>query len=758
MPVKRTAASRAKLSRISRSAERTPSRSFQQQVSDPFSQRIGSAGEPVSFLEDRPQPSDVGPVSQLRSEEIARLKTKGRKRKEDISQREIETTSQLTKEEIQRLEEKGTTGIRGVIRKPFVRTGVERPSPRPPREPTVKEKKESLVSFATREGKPKEVIKGRVQAADINPFERFTEEKIKTPLRRAEMKGGIGALPAFVGSAGVAFVETGFVEPVKFGKELLFHPIKTTKALGSGLKEIVTSPTARQQIGLEIGETAKESPGTVAGTVLGIVGSPFIVAKIGRVAAKKGQSLFIKGTAKVTGKAAIPAEKILAKTTPTSKSLEEALRKFGRSADPRGGISVVTAAPQPLKGRVAQAGRKGAVGLEDPGIFVTPTREGASRLFLRLDQKGSFKLSLLPSLPKIPKPTVSVFQAPRGVSSIPGEIISAPGFLEVRSFFGKQPASGTVFITKRSQIGKELILQEFPAKGGEILPIARTIRRNGKVIKLEAGAKLKKGDILREAGTPELEAVIPEGQRFITESGRKSAFEFITGFKDFTLVKGRPVGIQRFKLVDDVAPPTKSITAKPLVEPRRLIKSPRKRRGKRRPISSRAEIEETRVSPTSQILGQVSRPSPLSSRVAFTLSRALGRAPSRLSRTPARAHPSQRAPSRIRTPIGGGISFPSPSGTSFTGGSVRGASGFSGISSGISAISSGITPSKKQISQRETPKPKRIVKKKKRTPITRKFKFTPTLLGIQPSVKKKRKDLILPKQFFTGIEVRVPRR
>ena len=225
---------------------------------------------------------------------------------------------------------------------------------------------------------------------------------------------------------------------------------------------------------------------------------------------------------------------------------------------------VQTSSPAKIKGTQAGLGRKGAVGLEDPGIYVTPAGEG-SPYFLRIGDEA-LEYGLISSNPfaDIKKafevPTVTRAKT-QGVSKLPRDVIQQPGFEPVKAFQETQVGQGKAFITKRSEIGQgEIPRQFFEATEDFNIDVNLRVERGGVKIKT---SDIKKGDIMLEAGTSEIEAVIPSGQSFQyipkTFLGKIKGFDYYTEFKGakvavrdtiLTTEKGKQVVSSTFSTID----------------------------------------------------------------------------------------------------------------------------------------------------------------------------------------------------------------
>ena len=252
---------------------------------------------------------------------------------------------------------------------------------------------------------------------------------------------------------------------------------------------------------------------------------------------------------KLRGKPEVDPEDVFSKqvteggeTLPKAKSAQEAVEQFQKTD------SVSTASPSKIEGDTAGGGRKGSVGLEDPGIYVTPKGE-ASPYFLRTSGYAKRKkFTLNPK--KIYESAKAKFQTPTvtelkttGVVEPSQKALDTPGFSGVRKQQEELVGRGKAQITKRSKIGQgEAKRQQFPAEEDFETPVPLTVVRDGKTTKVPKDGKIQKGDLITEAGTTELEAVIPAGSKFTDE-----------GIVGFTRWDGKKVAIRRGDLVVDRA-------------------------------------------------------------------------------------------------------------------------------------------------------------------------------------------------------------
>jgi hypothetical protein len=295
------------------------------------------------------------------------------------------------------------------------------------------------------------------------------------------------------------------------------------KEFARGIWTSLTNPVASAQA---IGQELRTQPEFFIGQQIGTYGTFKGVGAVGGV---------IKNTYVKTGSTYIPSEQVFSsqvltegKTFPMSKSSSYALEQFNKQP------YVQTSAPSKLSGTTAGEGNFGNLGLEDSGIYVTPKGEG-SPYFLEVGRKGEYSLTLNPFKPIIDffkTPTVTEFKV-KGISQIPREVVSQPGFEPVKTFFKEEGSkTGQAYITKRSEIGqRELPRQTFRTPLDKIDKLFGETRR------------------VTESGTGELEAVVPFGTKF--EYTPKTKLGKVKGFEEYTTYEGANVPIRRAELLSE---------------------------------------------------------------------------------------------------------------------------------------------------------------------------------------------------------------
>jgi hypothetical protein len=189
----------------------------------------------------------------------------------------------------------------------------------------------------------------------------------------------------------------------------------------------------------------------------------------------------------------------------------------------QGYIEVVTASPKKLSSNTAQGSRKGDLGLEDSGVYVSPVGSGNPN-FLRISSpdivgESSVSMNIFKGLFDVP--TVTRFKA-RAVERQPTSVVNQAGFEASTNWLAQQGAaqSGKVYITKRSEVGTGGIQKQ--------------------VFELPSGRRTV------ESGTTELEGVIGQGQSFTYKA--KGFLSKVKGYGEYTVVDSHPVAVRRATL------------------------------------------------------------------------------------------------------------------------------------------------------------------------------------------------------------------
>ena len=528
-----------------------------------------------------------------------------------------------------------------------------------------------------------------------------------------------------------AFVLSSAVSAKEFFIDPLRTPIQSAKDTVQGLASLGTQEGRRQFSASagQFGQRLQAGDPIAAGQVAGAIAPPSIPGAALKVAGTTTRAVRLAGKTELPRSRFENPDVISGKSNmPQARGTQEIVQGFERA-----GGEVVTFSPQrlgkinpntgaptnnPITGR-RQAGdtRKGSFGLEDGGINVAPAGQGTS-YFTRIDKvspETKFTVNPRKIIDSIKsefrQPTVTTFQA-QGISRPPKQVLDSPGFESVKVWQQQLAGSGQVAITKRSLIGQgEIPRQSFTSQRDFTSDFNLQAIRDGQPIKTR---EIRKGDILREAGTREFELTIPQGQK-IADRG-------ITGF---IKVDGKKVAVRQGELLIDNKVPGNNIPSSTGLKNQRLI-STQKIARETSQLDSSFNNNVKFKSPTAPIgvagssLGATSRatssggsssslfsssssiPGSGSSSVSSSFS---GTSPSSSSFSPKGSSPGSSTTGG-RSPIGSSFSGTSSgssggsSSSSFTGGS---SSGFGGSSGGQPPI----TPSRIRVpSRKEGFKPK----------------------------------------------------
>lgn len=338
-------------------------------------------------------------------------------------------------------------------------------------------------------------------------------------------------------AAGVIQTTTGtLVGTATLGVGLSTHPLKTSAGLLSG---IMKAPS-------KVITAVKTQPAsTTTGQIIGLAAGGIMLSKAGEFGKAKVSNLFVKTGAKEIPSTQLFAEEVLAgkKTMPLVKSTQETIQLFKETKGKTVGTTTTSedlfglhsTSGFPKKAEIQiTAGPKGAVGLEDPGLYITPTGKG-SPYFLGIEPQTGYKISLKPfNVPKV-KPSVIEIGF-KEIKTLPPSVLKEPGFAPVTKYFEKTAAGeSAAYITKRSTIGQA----EIP-KQTYINPTEYKSPLTGKTI--PTGTKLV------TAGTSEIEAVIPKTAT-IVKVPTTTFLGKLKGYEQYTIYKGRAVPIRRFTIV-----------------------------------------------------------------------------------------------------------------------------------------------------------------------------------------------------------------
>lgn len=312
------------------------------------------------------------------------------------------------------------------------------------------------------------------------------------------------------------------------------NPITSAKNVGTNVYDIATNYPRR----VEFFNTLRNEPGQVLGQ---FTGQYLAGAGVGK-AAKLGSVVVTDAYVKIAA-SEVPMQKIISPQVlagsrfPLTQSIPESVVKFEstRVILPSGEsvYEVVTASPGRLSGKSSGAGAKAQAGLEDPGIYVTPKGE-ASPYFLQLKaQTPEYAFTLNPFKDAFNVPAITSFEV-KAIARYPRSVLETPGFRAVEEYQASRLASeGVAVITKRSEIGQGEIARSMYAADTDFVLGTRQIRA---------------GEMLREAGTAELEAVIPKATLFESISPANVIARF-KGFEEYTIIENRAVALPRNRVI-----------------------------------------------------------------------------------------------------------------------------------------------------------------------------------------------------------------
>lgn len=323
--------------------------------------------------------------------------------------------------------------------------------------------------------------------------------------------------------AGVALGALNIVpDTINFGGSLLNNPVQTIAGIPGGIGESLQSPRGLAYLGTQATITGKAAN-------IGITQGKNVF-----VAARSARKIPIE---EVTTPGVISGTEPL----PLVGSVEESLKAFRNARTPEGNIGVSTASPKGLAGTEVGVFGKASAGLEDPGLYVTP-KGSTSTYFTGVKnlEGAASEVSLNPLKGIGDVPTITNIDV-AGVVRYPRGVINQPGFAGLEQFQRDVLAPrGEAVITKRSEIGLgEIGIQQFPATADFQSP---------------GGLNVKKGQMRTEAGTSELEAVIPVGSQFgykpVEQTGfLGKTFPGIKKYSGYTSFGGKNIAIREASVI-----------------------------------------------------------------------------------------------------------------------------------------------------------------------------------------------------------------
>lgn len=320
---------------------------------------------------------------------------------------------------------------------------------------------------------------------------------------------------------------------VQIGKAII-NPIDTivgtAKALSSPVENIA-KPLIALPNKLRAGTPAENAP--IVGALAVDVAFAELGGRVQTSIKNVAKDTYIKVGAKEVPLEVVEAPQVQAGARfPTVSSIKESIERFTKAKTPQGTFEVVTASPSKIAGDTIGAGSKGSAGLEDVGLYVTPKGE-ASTYFTGLKTKAEGGYSLNPVKDILDIPSITTFEV-KQVTQYPRAVIQKAGFEPVNLFQEQVLApKGVAVITKRSEIGLANVpKQKFVAKQDFT----------------EGNFNIKEGQTRFEAGTSEIEAVIPKGSKFEVLRPTSGLAKF-KGFEEYTIINGRAVALPKARVL-----------------------------------------------------------------------------------------------------------------------------------------------------------------------------------------------------------------
>jgi len=346
-------------------------------------------------------------------------------------------------------------------------------------------------------------------------------------LAEGGVRGTFGLVKA--GYSGVKAVTIDFPKTYKkvsgFTGEVLSGDYSKIKSFGEDLRAK----------GYSFGEQLYQQPEY---TISRTVGEVVVPSKVLDVTLTGAKNVYVATGSKYVPESKVFSSQVLSegKKFPLATSTEQALQKFNVPT-PEGKIIVSTASPGKIRGTMVEEGFSAKYGREDPGIFVTPKGEG-SPAFLGVSKQAGYEFTFNPLKPVkefFKTPGVTEFEV-RGVLRQPRVVVAQPGFESTRKFFELEGSkTGYAYITKRSELGQGELSKQFfnPIIREELLPF-----------------KFKSDKIVKEAGTTEIEAVVPFKAKFEYETP-KTFIGKLKDYEEYTTYQGRAIPIRKGKVLSD---------------------------------------------------------------------------------------------------------------------------------------------------------------------------------------------------------------
>jgi hypothetical protein len=246
--------------------------------------------------------------------------------------------------------------------------------------------------------------------------------------------------------------------------KILRHPIETTKEITSLVYNLLTKPSKTIQ---NILYEAEISPIKFTGER---IGETIIIGGITKYTPKYTREIYVRAGSEYIKPETILSKQVLkeGKPFPMTSSPEQSLKIFQQS-------KIVThASPSPLISTIIKAGSAGKRLKEDPGLYVTPSKE-TSPHFLKVSEEVSpeYEVKLFPTFKR---PTITEIEI-KGVKRQPEIILKQSGFKSTAKFLSSQAGKGIVYITKRSEAAfRDLGVTGTKEMEG-ILPVGTTLKQ-----------------------------------------------------------------------------------------------------------------------------------------------------------------------------------------------------------------------------------------------------------------------------------------
>lgn len=306
---------------------------------------------------------------------------------------------------------------------------------------------------------------------------------------------------------------------------MVYNPLRYPKETAVGIYNTIINPgKSIQSYGSQLSSGLRTNP---EGTI-GSVAAQFTAGELTGKFIKKTSNVYKKIGAEEVESSRVFSKDVLSGKDqfPMSSGVDNSISRFKAAREGEDLIGQTSTTFSPKRTDVSKAGSRASQGLEDPGIYITPKGEG-SPYFLDVKKNVDTKYTVNPlkiyqEIKK--KPNVIEIRY-KDIQRIPEDVKAKPGFEGVRDFFKEKVDAGetNAYITKRSELGQGAInRQQFKD------PIT--------------------GRLLKESGTSEIEAVIPENS-IIQNVGEGNLFQRFKGYNKYTMYEGEVIPIREYKVI-----------------------------------------------------------------------------------------------------------------------------------------------------------------------------------------------------------------